>query len=560
MSGHDIADELTAAMGAVILKVREDFSRETAALRDQVSALQKCIIEQEEMTCRALSDNAELRATLAEYAKQSDLDPLIVEWRDASARYASNEDIDAIKLRVDQSATSDELESLQSSLGILLDAQPTRTDLETLRVEVTASLADQAESVSASLFDIESRVSEAVSISKLAAIDATRHIEEDLLTVIDQQAQEQQAMRSLLADLHARVPEHVLPALHADLKTLTESVASTRQDIDRLADAPPPVIPDHTDAFAAIHATLADIAGQIDRKADTDFHNAELATVREAISSAATLADLGALRSDIDLVATRSSADLTTSHVALQDQIETRASELSTSLSSLTSRFDNAMDVFYWDLDAIRSDISDSISPLERAIATAASEREQLRADLIDRYSRVEPWARGGEAYKEQALVTHRGGTWQAVNRAHGEPGSSDDWLLIADGLAEIATDANDDTATIRFVMTSGRTTEISHRQPVPRFRGVYDPNADYAPWDSVAKDSSIFIATVQHPTAAPGEVFGEWNVFSGPRGKRGAKGESAPVSDPRALIPEVVKAAVDELVPLLQNALNASR
>ena len=72
---------------------------------------------------------------------------------------------------------------------------------------------------------------------------------------------------------------------------------------------------------------------------------------------------------------------------------------------------------------------------------------------------------------------------------------------------------------------------------PGIRFRGAYNPNADYCVHDIVAKNGSSFIAQCDRPGVCPGE---HWQLLAGkgdrgqvgppgPRGQVGGRGEPAP-------------------------------
>jgi hypothetical protein len=60
---------------------------------------------------------------------------------------------------------------------------------------------------------------------------------------------------------------------------------------------------------------------------------------------------------------------------------------------------------------------------------------------------------------------------------------------------------------------------------PGIRFRGSYDPNADYSTHDIVAKYGSSFVALRDRPGVCPGE---HWQLLAG-KGERGRAGPSGP-------------------------------
>jgi hypothetical protein len=173
---------------------------------------------------------------------------------------------------------------------------------------------------------------------------------------------------------------------------------------------------------------------------------------------------------------------------------------------------------------------------------------ERVRNELVQRYTAVEDWLRGGAGYQAFSLCKHDGALWQSLRATTGTPGLSEDWVLLADGLSTITFEANGPQhAKMVAAMTSGRVAEHTFRLPIPKFRGVYVEGGEYEAWDTVAKDSHVFLCLRDTPTGAPGEVQGEWQVFSGPRGKPGKRADDGAIKTAilRELVPQI-QAAVD--------------
>jgi hypothetical protein len=177
-----------------------------------------------------------------------------------------------------------------------------------------------------------------------------------------------------------------------------------------------------------------------------------------------------------------------------------------------------------------------------------------VRDSLLERYEAAEPWARGGAGYQAFALVTHRGGLWQSLaHRNHEEPDTlSPIWMLVSDSIESAELVRCAEGLVLRVRRTSGAETSALVRDPVPTFRGVYDPATRYNAWDTVAKDSHVFLC-LRDGAGAPGATAGEWQVFSGPRGKKGVDGKSpAPVNED-AIVDRVMR----EVVPQLQQVVD---
>ena len=102
-------------------------------------------------------------------------------------------------------------------------------------------------------------------------------------------------------------------------------------------------------------------------------------------------------------------------------------------------------------------------------------------------------WA-GGIAYGGD-VVTHAGGTYQALRDTPSDPGG-EDWACLA---------------------LPGRDA------PAWRVRGTFVPDADYHAFDVVALNSTSFIALRDQPGPCPGDG---WQMLAGP-GRRGSPGET---------------------------------
>jgi hypothetical protein len=174
-----------------------------------------------------------------------------------------------------------------------------------------------------------------------------------------------------------------------------------------------------------------------------------------------------------------------------------------------------------------------------------------VRSELIERYQGAETWLRGGAGYQAYALCYHKGALWQSLRATKQEPGEGDYWMMLTDGVESVDI-VDGDPGYKDFVvrMASGTVSKSSFKVPVPCFKGVFNPELSYEAWDSVAKDGHVFLCLKNNPNGAPGEVQGEWQVFSGPRGKTG---KSVPVIDER----EVVNSVLREVVPQIQEFLD---
>ena len=137
----------------------------------------------------------------------------------------------------------------------------------------------------------------------------------------------------------------------------------------------------------------------------------------------------------------------------------------------------------------------------------------------------VVPWA--DRIFYAGDLVAHLGGTWQALRDTAREPGTADDWHVIAAAGAPGASFS---------------------------VRGPFSAAEKYRALDVVTLDHGWFVARRDHPGACPGPG---WQ--SGPVGKRGEKGlpgEKGPKGDPGKPAPHWIGAKIEDkaLITLLSD------
>ena len=130
--------------------------------------------------------------------------------------------------------------------------------------------------------------------------------------------------------------------------------------------------------------------------------------------------------------------------------------------------------------------------------------------------ARVAPWT--DRVCYEGELATHLGSTWQAECDTAKEPGTSENWRLIA------------------AAGTAGRSLNV---------RGTYSAAEKYAALDVVTLDHGWFVARRDNPGPIPGPG---WQ--SGPVGKRGEKGlpgDRGPKGDVGTAAPHWVGAKLED-------------
>jgi hypothetical protein len=117
-------------------------------------------------------------------------------------------------------------------------------------------------------------------------------------------------------------------------------------------------------------------------------------------------------------------------------------------------------------------------------------------------------------------VVTHRGGTYQAVRDTARIPGEHLDWTCLS---------------------APGRDGKTARAFKI---RDTYDPNIEYAELDVVTVNATWFVARQDNPGPCPGPG---WK--SGPVGKQGKAGERGPKGErgpPAEAAPEVTHYKID--------------
>lgn len=523
----------------------------------------------------------------------------------------ANEILDAVslavaELRKEQAAT---IEALRADVLRALETRPTEATvtmvLETVagKVDVVAQRLEQTSEA------IALRAAAAFDLAQ-AAQDAAAHVRDDLLEGFILSRDRDDALQAELAEALSSAPKPVvegdvvsalleaLTPVHEALEAHTRRLDAHEDRVteDRLREALAPMIETlakHEDgivtedrlrkvldpiqesligldtAIEVLHAsteeniaeaviplrrTLEEIQNDVEARVTPDQLSTALspvtgalATVADRLETKATAVEfqefVTAIKKDRDVLAeaVNTKVDAEYATVALT-QLEEVSDAHSRMLSEIT---DHALAF----KEALEERVTvDQLAQAVEGVVTSVSTR------LLERYQKIEPWAQGGAGYQPFALVQHRGAIWQATTRTHDEPTTdSSRWALLTDAIASLTFERRTPgyvTLVTRYV-SGGPETTLDVREPVPVFRGVYNSEATYTTWDSVAKDSHIFLCLTNAPTGGPGEVLGEWQVTSGPRGR---KGKDAPEADERAIASRVMH----EVIPQLQQVVDS--
>lgn len=140
------------------------------------------------------------------------------------------------------------------------------------------------------------------------------------------------------------------------------------------------------------------------------------------------------------------------------------------------------------------------------------------------------PWS-VGTIYAGLAVVTHRGGTWQAKCETRSEPGdSSGEWRCLAAGVSAVqitGPGATPRETMLRVVLSDGSEHAVVLRMQVPVHMGKWEPERTYQVNDEVAWSGSTWRAARELVGTEPGNGEG-WLLVAkaGRRGEQGERGE----------------------------------
>jgi hypothetical protein len=124
--------------------------------------------------------------------------------------------------------------------------------------------------------------------------------------------------------------------------------------------------------------------------------------------------------------------------------------------------------------------------------------------------------------YPRGSYATHRGGLWRAYERTHGMRG----WECIVDGVDEVKAEQVSERG-FEFTLhkSSGSVIAKSCTIPAMIYKEIYSDKTQYEKGDAVTYAGSLWVATSDSPTSAPGTGSAEdtgWRlaVKSGRNGK----------------------------------------
>lgn len=140
-----------------------------------------------------------------------------------------------------------------------------------------------------------------------------------------------------------------------------------------------------------------------------------------------------------------------------------------------------------------------------------------------------------GDRIADNEIVRHNGGVWQALASTKTAPSAeSDDWALLADGIASFDVEQLDPhTNIIQIGLASGETKALTIAVPRLNDRGTYKTDETYRAGDSVLFNRVRWVAKTQ-TTDEPG-ASDDWYVeaMQGPKGEKGIPGKRGEQGEP---------------------------
>jgi hypothetical protein len=499
--------------------MREQAAAETAALHEALTDINTRLAEV---------------GTLREDVARAIAAPRITEeevrgWL-ANAEAAVAEQIDGIRALVEQRA-ADMPDAVKAAVAPVLEA------LESLR---GAPRLEEAE--------VREWVNEA---ARQAAADVA-----SVRDVLDQHEQQASALGDQVAEVRQGLAdrisdEQIRELVDAAQAALTARIEAVAQKAEALAAE---AVPDEwrqtlEDLAARPVLTEADVRSMLDTLAASITHasdatEAERAEQRRAevdAKLAETLAHADALaneaRDAVEDAIARALADMRAAINSARTMLEAEHGKAMQSLVEDATRQRAA------DLDSTRGLMTQLAAMLDKAAERIATVRDGAPGEKGDKGDPGEPGAPGpagllplasmwevGRRYERGDVVRHRGGTFQAHGDPEGaEPGLSDVWRALAEGVAEVdCTPSEDNPRSVTLAVYSSSVarapSEFELRFAVPLYCGRYEAGRSYDRGDVVTHEFSVFIATQDGVTTEPGKGPG-WSLMVG-RGRKGDKGE----------------------------------
>jgi hypothetical protein len=554
-----LKDEILEAVALAIAELRKDHAAAISVVRAEMEAAHQKALEadaqaREAVLARILETNALLEQAIATQMARADADAdSRAALERAIAERATPEQITEalMPIQTAQEAQEQALAALATPGYVDAALAPVRGAMSALEEAVANDFRD----VRATLEDFDRNSTKLVTLDEVkdallplqAALNAQEQVIATQLARVDVEAD------SRVADSHVALERAI--ATRATPEQIADALAPLQAALDAqeraiaTRAAPEQIL----DALAPVGAAIAELQ-DIWKTHDKVFMEEGL-FVRSALDAA-----------EAAIAARAAPEQITEALVPLQAALEAQERALATrvtpehvvaALAPLQAALEAQEQAIA--TRATPEQVTEALAPVQAALRVQIDEAasatvSRLKDLMVERYTAAEAWARGGPSYQAFALVTHNGGLWQAVCRASDEPGASAEWVLLSDGLASLAFEDGAETPELVARMVSGRVQRWPVRLPVPVFRGVYDPEEVYQAWDTVAKDGHVFLRLRAGPAAAPGEVPGEWQVFSGPKGR---KGRDAPRADEDALVQRISSDVLHQIVPQLQGAVD---
>jgi len=283
-------------------------------------------------------------------------------------------------------------------------------------------------------------------------------------------------------------------------------------------------------------------AGQL-FKAEVEALKADTAGASEQ-----TLHRLAALDKDLDALRRETESLHTFTHdideqfIAVEDrfeEVEKRGDALSTSLALQRDELITRIDKQLTERQGV---IAKSLSDEQRVLHEARS--RDVKALVSDAVEEIRVRARGErgpegylrtvrtyvqkDQYEERELVRYRNGLWQARCATRATPSAeSDDWLLLAEGIAGVRVKSDaPHSHQIEIALSSGESHQLQLEVPRLNDCGTYNKQRAYVAGDSVMWNDVRWVAKGA-TEGEPGKCD-DWYVeaLRGPRGRVGEKGE----------------------------------
>ena len=310
--------------------------------------------------------------------------------------------------------------------------------------------------------------------------------------------------------------------------------------------------------YESLEAFKSTLQGAYERveKAESRIETVESRSKKTTDSLKAIDEKLAASKSSLEEMLKSLRSDTAKEESDLRQEIGQQVESLKTSHSGQLDTVRKALESLSGDTKALRDQYAEFQKAVDR-------EMSDLARRVIGTHQDIKGWLRGDPGYQATALVKHRGGVWKALTETVEEPGLSDDWVLVIDGIndAELTpSEKSNGDYTITHHMASGAQHTFDIPFPPVKDTGTWESGKTYEFFEGSRKDGHFWLNLKAENDGEPGSSDG-W-LLLGQRGNRGPRGKRWTDDETREILIPIAEALTGEeiekqLFPAITEALD---